>query len=94
MNSTQLFDLLLEHRKITLVATSSQAQSLRVFFIRKFKDYKEQMTKLGFLDPEYESFVVSMEILKEEDAGKVRFFLRPKQRQATEFTVLLDPTVE
>lgn len=86
MNSTQIFDKLLADRKITLVAPVASAASLRVSLIRKFKDYKEQMIKLGFLDPTLEDAVVSMEYDKESE--KARFFLREKKRIVISYTVL------
>jgi hypothetical protein len=86
MNMVQIFDLLLEKRRITLVATVAQAGSLRVSFIRKFKDYKEQMTALGFLDPTLEDAVVSLEYDKE--SSKARFFLREKKKVTVTYTVL------
>jgi hypothetical protein len=86
MNGTQIFDTLLERRKITLVADVTQSQSLRVSMIRKFKDYKEQMTALGFLDPALEDAVVSLEY--DSATSVAKFFLRAKKRVATEFTII------
>jgi hypothetical protein len=88
MNGTELFDKLLEDRKITLVITVSQAASLRVSFTRKFKDYKQQMLALGFLDPDLEDAVVSLEYDKE--SNKAKFFLREKKRVAIDYTIVED----
>lgn len=86
MNSSELFEVLLESKKVTLGITSSSAASLRVFFIRRFKNYKEQMEALGFLDPIYEKLVVSLEY--SEESGKAKFFLREKKKAPIEYSIL------
>ena len=86
MNGTEVFDTLLSNRKITLVVDVAQAASLRVSLIRKFKDYKQQMQKLGFLAADLEEAVVSLEYNKEEQIA--RFFLREKKRVLIAYTIL------
>lgn len=95
MNLAQIFETLLSDRKITLVLPDRKAaDSLRVSLLRKFKDYKTQMTDLGFLDPELEPCVVSLEWKpgSGESQGRGSFFLREKIRKQVEYTIVTDTT--
>jgi hypothetical protein len=86
MNSTDVFDYLLEHRKIALETSKKNANVLRVALVRKFSDYKEQMSRLGFLDPELE--IASLSLEYDEESGAARYFLRPKKVSSLTFTIL------
>jgi hypothetical protein len=86
MNSTEVFDILLDKRKITLATSSRDANVLRVAVLRKFKDYKEQMDRLGFLDPTLEECSVSLEYDEEKNIAKL--FLRPRKRSSLVFTII------
>ena len=86
MNLSELFETLLDKRKITLVITVAGAASLRVSLIRKLKDYKTQMESLGFLDPEIAECVISEE--REKDSETSTFYLRPKKSRAVSYTLL------
>jgi len=82
----EIFDALVADRKIALVLTDKQAAVVRVSLLRKWKDYKDQMGKLGFLDPELEPLVVSLELDKENTVAT--FFLREKKRTAVSYEVI------
>lgn len=89
MHLAQIFETLLSDRKITLVLFDRKAaDSLRVSLLRKFKDYKEQMTALGFLDDSLVTCVVSLEWGQE--TGRARFFLREKVRKQVEYTIVVE----
>jgi hypothetical protein len=93
MNGTQIFDLLLQQRQVTLAVSESAGYSihaLRVSLIRKFKDYKQQMTALGFLDADLENAVVSMEL--DEDKGTATFRLRPRNRKQVSYMIIAPAT--
>ena len=72
-----------------MTSKRSQADSLRVSITRKFKDYRTQMRSLGFLDPELEDAVVSLEW--DEESGTARFFLRPSSRTNVTYIILEEP---
>ena len=89
MTLSEIFETLISDRKITLVLPTRQiADSLRVSLLRKFKDYKTQMRDLGFLDPELEPCVVSLEWDKE--LGRGTFFLRERTRKVVEYTIVME----
>lgn len=89
MNLSEIFDKLLEQRKIALCLSPIAADSLRVSLIRKFKDYQEQTAKLGWLTEEFEKAVVSLEYNKEDSVAT--YFLRPRRRVAITYTLLEIP---
>lgn len=87
MNGTAVFELLLEHRKVALqVSEDYSIASLRVHLIRKFKDYQDQMDKLGFLEEDLAKAVVSLEV--SEDGTVATFYLRRRQRKAVSYVIL------
>jgi hypothetical protein len=88
MNSTDLFELLLDQRKIALETSKDHANILRVAIVRKFSDYKRQMTALGFLDEDLEKACVSLEYHKE--SGVATFYIRAKRESKVVFKLLID----
>lgn len=89
MNLSEIFDKLLEHRKIALCLSPVAADSLRVSLIRKFKEYQTQTAALGWLTDEFEKAVVSLEYDKETTVAT--YFLRPRRRVAITYTLLEIP---
>lgn len=86
MNSTDLFELLLDKRKLALETSKDHANILRVAIVRKFSDYKKQMTALGFLDADLENACVSLEY--NEESNVASFFLRPKRASKVVFKII------
>jgi len=90
MKLEHIFDILLTERKIALVMSRKQSESLRVSLLRKFKDYKQQMIALGFFDDSMEDLVVSCEWVEPATA---KMFLRPRKRVDVEYTIIVDDGV-
>lgn len=86
MDLNEVFDQLLLTREIKLSLPRSNAETLRVSLIRKFKDYKQQTEKLGWLSDDLAVSVVSMEY--DSEALTAKYFLRPRKRQQISYTLL------
>lgn len=86
MTLNEVFDQLLLTKQIALCLPRQTAENLRVSLIRKFKDYKEQTEKLGWLSDDLAVSVVSMEY--DSDALTAKYFLRPRKRQQATYTLL------
>lgn len=84
MKLEEVFYQLLQEKQVKLRLTKTQAESLRVSIIRKFKDYKKQVSTLGWLEPALETAVVSMEYTEEQTT----YFLRPRKQAAVEYFLL------
>jgi hypothetical protein len=96
MRSSDIFHKLLADRRIALELQPSEAEVLRVSLIRKFKDYKQQTEKLGWLEDDLAQAVVSVEAAKHPDTGEVLgvvFYLRPRKRKEIEYKLLNFPIV-
>lgn len=90
MKLDDLFYEFLSRKEIALQLPQAQANSLRVSLIRKFKDYKTQAEKLGWLTDDLAVSSVSLEYAD----GTAKFFLRPKRRVSIDYTLLEMPTNE
>lgn len=90
MRLEDIFHQLLVDRRIALELDSQGAESLRVSLIRKFKEYKTQTARLGWLSEDLETAVVSAEreIIDGKETGVSRFFLRPRRRKVVEYKLL------
>lgn len=88
MTTADVFDLLLDDRKVKLEMTKSHASVLRVALSRKFTAYKTQMDSVGFLDPDLEAASLSLEY--DEESNTAAFFLRPKKRSLVQFKIITD----
>jgi hypothetical protein len=90
MNLSDVFETLLEQRTVALLAPNkAAAASPRVSLLRKFKDYKQQMTALGFLDPTLEDATVCLEWNEENKVAT--FFLRPKKQSSIDYQIVTVP---
>ncbi len=82
-----IFEKLLETRRVVLVMPDKRSAEVpRVSLLRKFKDYKQQMTALGFLDPSLENAVVSLEW--DEENKLATFHLRERKSRSVEYTLV------
>ena len=87
MNLSDIFDMLLETRVVSIsIAERRDAEVPRVSLLRKFKDYKDQMNRIGFLDPALETSVVSLEW--DEENKTATFYLREKKTRSVEYTLV------
>lgn len=91
MKLDDLFYEFLSRKEIALKLPQAQANSLRVSLIRKFKDYKTQAEKLGWLTDDLAVSSVSLEWSAD---GTAKFFLRPKRRVSIDYTLLENPANE
>lgn len=87
MNLSDVFETLLDVRKVAISLNDRQAAaSPRVSLLRKFKDYKQQMTALGFLDPTLETATISLEWNEENKVAT--FFLRPRKLSSIDYQIV------
>lgn len=87
MTLPEIFDVLLTERTVALqLAAKSQAESLRVSLVRKFSNYKNQMSALGFLDSSYEGTVCSLEWNQESKVAT--FYFRAKLTRPTDYEIV------
>jgi hypothetical protein len=87
MNLADVFEKLVGNRRVSLALPCKVASaSPRVSLIRKFKDYKTQMTALGFLDPTLETAIVSLEW--DEENKIATFFLRERRITQIDYTIV------
>lgn len=90
MQVHNLLDLLLERRSLSVsVENKTAADNLRVTLLRRFNNYKVQMNDLGFLDPELEPFVLSLEWHEQQKVAT--FFLRERKTKALNYTLVDTP---
>jgi len=93
MNLFDLFDVFLERKQIAMLRDDrASADTLRVTLLKKFKDYKQQMTALEFLGAEFEDCVVSMEW--NEATYVATYFIRKRKRIMIDYQLLEPPTQE
>jgi hypothetical protein len=82
-----IFEKLLEARTVILVLPDRKTAEIpRVSLLRKFKDYKQQMAALGFLDPSLENAVVSLEW--DEENKLATFYLRERKSRSVDYTLV------
>lgn len=93
MNLQLVFDTLQKERKVSLLTTPEQAASVRVMLSRKWRKYKEQLDKFGWLDSEQASWGLSMtagKVMEDNQYQEFTFQLAPRSRSKVEYRIL-DP---
>lgn len=93
MQISQIFDVLLDKRRVTLRLLDSKArESLRVQLTKKWSRYKRELDAVGFLPKSQVHEVLSVEV--DKDAGTVTFYLRETIRKKATYEVITDSAEE
>lgn len=91
MNSSDIFEILIDKRHLAL-SCSSRPESLRIWLVKKFKNYKSDMDKLGFLDPELEPLSLSLQW--DEESKTANFYLRARKGPTVTYTLLCQENMQ